>query len=315
MFEFQNVEFAEEKVKETDILICAIGYEERSFCILDMLRRRVLPNNILVFYFEGIEDYPDAKKYLDSLEDDILRVEMTYGQGNEVRKRVLDFVESQSSNESCIHIDYSSMPRNWYYQLPTDLHLLQRAEVFFWYVGGKYPVSYEAYPSAGIESYSVIGRPSLRMKKKRLHVIGLGYDVIRTKALLSILDPEMYSVCAAFGMGDKETDDNVHQVNSQIISQAVSETTFFMEDFAFMVAKLCEIANEYLPLGDVIFVPDGPKPLVMAMSLVPQIIKKEGISCLHVSRNNKCYEPVMVKPTERIFGFTVKNEKSCDESL
>ena len=36
----------------------------------------------------------------------------------------------------------------------------------------------------------------------------------------SILDPDMYSVCAAFEAGDKEMDDNVHLANAQIISQA-----------------------------------------------------------------------------------------------
>lgn len=306
MVEFQNIKLDVEDVRETDIFICAIGYEARSQYILKKIIQKICAHNILVFCFEGFEKNEDVKKYLESLDKDILQIKKDYLDGNEVREEIIKFLKEHYVLGSHIHIDYSSMPRNWYFRLPMDPYLLEKKDVFFWYVVGKYPVSYEAYPSAGIEAYSVIGRPSLRMKQKRLHVIGLGYDTIRTKALISILDPDMYSVCAAFGGGDKEIDENVHRANSQIIGQAVSEISFHMEDFSFMVAKLCEIASEYLPLGDIVFVPDGPKPLIMAMSLVPLVLKKEGVTCLHVSRNNKCYEPVKVDATETILGFAVK---------
>jgi len=313
MVEFQSVDFDIEEIKPIDIFICAIGYEGRSQHLLNRLKGKINASNILVFYFEDYKTHSHVKAYLDSLDETIVRSEKKYGDGECVRKEIIEFINEHFDSESHVHIDYSSMPRNWYCQLPLDSDVLKRDNVTYWYVGGKYPVSYDVYPSAGIEGYSVIGRPSLRMKNKRLHVIGLGYDTVRTKALISILDPDMYSVCDAFEAGDKEMDDNVHLANAQIISQAISEISLQMNDFSFMVAKLCEIAVEFLPLGDVIFVPDGPKPLIMAMSLVPLILKREGISCLHVSRNNQCYEPVMVEASEFISGFAVKESSKYME--
>lgn len=305
MIRFYNKVFNVEEVNWSDIFICAVGYEQRSQYLLNQIRDKIDPHNILVFYFDDFKKYEHVQNYLELLNKDIQCLEKKYEDGNEVKEEVIHFVQTHISGESAIHIDYSSMPRNWYCQLPMDNNLLQKEKVFFWYVEGKYPMSYDTYPSAGIESYSVIGTPSLRMGQKRLHVIGLGYDTIRTKALVSILDPDMYSVCAAFKTGDKEVEENVQQVNSQIISQAVSEAFLPLDDFSFMIAKLCEIATEYLPLGDVVFVPDGPKPLVMAMSLVPSILNRSGISCLHVSRNNKCYEPVKVMASKKILGFSL----------
>ena len=306
MVEFQNIDFDINNISETDIFICAIGYEERSQYLLNRLKDRIKVSNILVFYFEDYEKYPDVKNYLDLLDEKIVRLEAKYSDGDNVKREIAEFINQYFVEGNHIHIDYSSMPRNWYYQLPLNMEMSPNDRVNYWYVGGKYPMSYDAYPSAGIESYSVIGRPSLRMKPKRLHIIGLGYDSVRTKALISILDPDMYAVCAAFETGDHEMEENVHLANFQIISQAVSKISLQMNDFSFMVAKLCEIAIEFLPLGDVVFVPDGPKPLIMAMSLVPLILKREGISCLHVSRNNHCYESIVVEASESILGFTVK---------
>jgi hypothetical protein len=95
----------------------------------------------------------------------------------------------------------------------------------------------------------------------------------------------------------------VCEVNKHIIEQALSFVSLCTDDFKHMVARLCEIAYEYLPLGDVVLVPDGPKPLIMAMSLVPQLLGKEGVVCMHVSRNPKCREFVNVSATGTIIGF------------
>ena len=95
----------------------------------------------------------------------------------------------------------------------------------------------------------------------------------------------------------------VKEVNQQSIEQAVSCVSMHTDDFSYMTARLCEIAIEYLPLGDVIFVPDGPKPLIMAMSLVPQLLGKKGVVCIRIARNSQCHELIDVKPTDTILCF------------
>ena len=51
--------------------------------------------------------------------------------------------------------------------------------------------------------------------------------------------------------------------------------------------------------------PDGPKPLVFAMSMVPLLLEKLGVTCLHVSRNKEYYNAINVDPTDKIYGFSV----------
>ena len=79
-----------------------------------------------------------------------------------------------------------------------------------------------------------------------------------------------------------------------------------IEDFEFMVSKLCDTTNELLPAGDVILIPDGPKPLIFALSLVPNLVRKHGITCLHITRNNEHFEAVDVIATGTVHGFLVQ---------
>ena len=110
------------------------------------------------------------------------------------------------------------------------------------------------------------------------------------------------------GAKDDEMEKKVHEVNEHVLKQAVSSISLYTDDFSFLVARLCEVANEYLPMGDVVFVPDGPKPLIMAMSLVPQLLNKQGVVCMLVSRNLDCYEPLDVKPKKTILCFGFRGE-------
>ena len=121
-----------------------------------------------------------------------------------------------------------------------------------------------------------------------------------------------YPLCGAHGImqfcrkeKNMERGNNVNILNQQIISKAINELSFCFDDFSFMFSKLCEIANEYSIRGSVIFVPDGPKPLIFAMSLAVIYLNKEGISCLHICRNDQCKTYINVEPTDTILGFSV----------
>lgn len=303
MINLKNFCFDPTTIQAEDIFIGTIGYENRSEYLFKQICNKINPQNILLFYFDDYSNFDRLKKEVENLKAQYKMIERKYEEGNKVINDMISFVKERDSQEVHVHLDYSSMPRNWYCNLPMELHKLYPQKVTFWYVKGKYPKNYEVYPSSGIETYSLIGVSTLRAEQKRMHVIGLGYDVIRTKALLSIMDPEFYSVCSAHDNSDHDIGDNVQKMNIEIISQAFKSIEFNLDDFSFIYSKLCEMANEYNPIGDIIFVPDGPKPLIMAMALVPQTIAKPGISCLLVSRNKSCYEPIMVEPTNKIIGF------------
>ncbi len=307
MQKISNVLFKQENIKPNDVFICTVGYEERSRYLLNQMKNLISNENILVLFFEDLKGTNEIIAYIEEKRAlSIKTVEVRYEQGEDVADIIISFLTGLQDVTGNVYVDYSAMPRSWYSKLPVKMSRKLSSEVFFLYVVGEYPCDYKAYPSAGIDSYSIIGRPSLR-DKKRLHVIGIGYDSVRTEALLSILDPDMYAVCSAHFSKDDEMELKVREVNRQVLEQAVSSVSLSTDDFSFLVARLCEIANEYLPLGDVVFVPDGPKPLIMAMALVPQLIKKEGVVCMHVSRNLDCYEPMDVRPTDNVLCFGFKD--------
>lgn len=304
MMKVENIDFNIGTICNEDLFICAVGYEKRSFFLLKKFMEKIPKQNILIFCFEEFgKKYPDMYAEVESMPQ---RRKVSYDSGDKVEKTIVDFLENKEKGTA--YIDYSSMPRNWYTCLPITLAKISRIKCIYLYVSGRYPGNYEAFPSAGINSYSSVGTPSARVEKKRLHLIGLGYDVIRTKALISILDPDYFGVCYAHEENDREMIENVRNANNQIISQSVSQIRFYTNDFEFMIAKLSEVVRENLPLGDVILVPDGPKPLIMAMALIPQMLNKEGVICLFVSRNLTNYEPVDVEPTDKVLGFSIYEE-------
>lgn len=114
-----------------------------------------------------------------------------------------------------------------------------------------------------------------------------------------------YVTCNAYDMKRQDIEEKIRKLNKDIIEHGDNEVPLIIDDFSFMISKLCEIVNEYLPLGDVILVPDGPKPLIFAMALVPQILQKEGGICIFVSRNRQHYKPIKVSASGSICGFSV----------
>ncbi|MCM1063760.1 MAG: hypothetical protein NC420_04660 [Eubacterium sp.] len=313
MINLKNFWFDQTILQVEDIFIGAIGYENRSEYMFKQICKKIDSNNILLFYFDDYSNFDRLKNEIDDIKTKYKMIERKYEEGDKVINDIISFLEEKDLERTQIHVDYSSMPRNWYCNMPMGLHKLYPQKVIFWYVRGTYPQNYEVYPSSGIETYNIIGIATLRSEQKRMHVIGLGYDVIRTKALLSIMDPDLYSVCSVHDDSAQDIGDNVQKMNFEIISQAFKSIDFNLDDVSFIYSKLCEMANEYNPIGDIIFVPDGPKPLIMAMALVPQTIAKPGISCLLVSRNKSCYEPIMVEPTNKIIGFGIYDDEGQQE--
>ncbi len=311
MIRFVNQEFDKKILNEKDLFICAFGYESRSIALYKKIKSVILSSNIHAFIFDDYKKYDYMATQIDQvIEKKEAVTEMArYDSALVVCNSIKNLIQSKIESEETItvHIDYSSMPRRWYYRLPQLLRKILREndKAFFWYVAGMYPGDYEVYPSAGIDSFTVLGKPSLRIGTKRMHVIGLSYDAVRTSAMISILDPDSYITCNAYNKENKEIGDNVRLVNEQVISRANMEISLQIDDFSFMISKLCEISNEFLPLGDVILVPDGPKPLIFAMSMVPLLLGKAGVTCLHVSRNREYYSAVNVEATDKIYGFSV----------
>lgn len=307
-----NAEFSPQLINGDDLLVFSIGYEHRSYYIYDKiisLCSSIIP---MVFVFDDYTKYPHAQKKVDEIKKGNGQVYFYgYTDHQEIQKKIIDAVKKRvsESDKATIHIDYSAMPRSWYCKLPFLLERIIREQdrVYFWYSEGKYPPLYKEYPSAGIDSFSSFsGKPSLQIDNNRIHVLGLGYDAIRSQAILSITDPDYLVACYAYNPKRDGFLDSIINVNNLIVSRAAMTIALHVDDFSFMVSKLCETANELLPLGDVILIPDGPKPLIFAFSLVSDLLKKSGLTCLHILRNSKHFEAVDVEATGIVHGFSIQ---------
>ena len=303
---FENFEFS-----PNDIYIFAFGYEHRSYYLYDKLTKRFPSISPVVFVLDDYEKYAHTSAKVREVQAQSYAIYYnSYEDAKGFQEKVLQIINSKlpESEKIRVHIDYSSMPRSWYCKLPMLLENILRENdaVCFWYTEGKYPPTYEEYPSAGIESFPLFsGKPSLQIDSNRIHILGLGYDIIRSEAILSITDPNYLIACYAYNPNREGFLDSLKSVNSPILSRAAMTLSLHINDFAFMVSKLCETANELLPIGDIILIPDGPKPLIFAISLVPNLLNKSGITCLHISRNAEYFEPVDVEATGVTHGFLI----------
>lgn len=306
----QNRIFHKTHIDSRDLFVCCVGNEQRSSYLLNQVSNIIPCENMLIFTFDNLLNYSKENKLIVEKFKKSSSVG-NYEHAKDAQQLIIQFLKKhiESSLSVTIHIDYSSMPRSWYCSLPSMIESIMRKDdrVNFWYVVGEYPDDYTVYPSAGIRSFSLFsGRTSLRTDKKRTHAICLSYDTIRTQAILSMLDPDEYIACDAFDSSNRKIHDNVMEINAETIAHAVMSISLHTDDFSFMVAKLCEVVRDFSPQGDVILVPDGPKPLIFAMSLVPEFAQLDGVMCLHIVRNTQHFTPVDVIPTNRIVGFSVE---------
>lgn len=313
MIQFVNQEFDISKINPNALFVCALGYEERSYYLLDLMKKRLCSENIVAFVFQSYLSKTDKPQRANGKETQgITVIEAIYEECEKFYDKVSELVDQRAEDNPIeIHFDYSYMPRRWYCKLPSLLSEILRPgdNAFFWYSEGSYPDDYTQYPRAGIQSFVPFsGTASLRTESKRTHIIALSYDKVRTEGTLSILDPEAFITCNAYDSSTREIHENVLEINESIISRAILSVSLHMDDFFFMLSKLCELANEFLPIGDVILVPDGPKPLIFAISLVPELLNKPGVTCLHIMRNKREDKPLDVLPNQKVIGFAISKD-------
>ena len=299
--------------KTKNIIIAVSGYESRS---TEFIKRYL--NNLHNKDFEhlilGFDNYKDLHS---RHENDLWYInnkfeieEIKISEVQKLKDLLLNKIRSIISNEYTkinIHVDYSCMPRNWYCNIPK--YLLQcngvTIDLIMWYTQGIY--SDTEYPTAGISDFSRFsGYPSLN-PFKRHHIFSLGFDNIRTYAIYRVLDPD--SLLCVIAKRNKYLQ-KVYDDNKEIISQADFVINLPINDFVVSFSRIIEIIKSLPKNHDVILVPDGPKPFILAFSLIPEFIDQMGITCLHVARRHVAdIQPTNVLPdlSEEIIGVKLIN--------
>lgn len=297
--------------------VFVFGYEQRSAYLAKQLLNRISNGELIPipFIFNDYKKCPYIDELITELKNlGVEPIPVTYQDGN----KILDIVTNSLDCSLCnnIYVDYSSMPRSWYSRFPKLITCSQKnvSSVVFWYAKGQYKAENDKFPNTCVQDEIEVfsGRATLRPLNERSHIFCLGYDSIRTHAIISVIDPSYYGVAIASPTDHPNIRETVIDRNTKLIGPASFQLELPIEDFNFMVSKLSDISNNLLSKGDVILVPDGPKPLIMACSMVPDILEKHGVVCLHVKRHKDLYEPVDVTATGEVYGFILsKNTYDC----
>lgn len=299
-----NNETSFEAIKQNDLFVCAFGSETRSIALFKRAIK-ILPNaNIISFSFDAlVKCNPDVLQVSNAIQG----YSIDYYNWDEAISIIIEKYQA-SVGPVNIHIDYSCMPRGWYTRMPESIvpQLRTGDKLYFWYTEVD---AYDSIPNTGICGIEYFfGKPTIRPNNKRVHIIALGFDSIRTQAITNKLDPDAYITCYAFDPRNQKIRKKVEKQNDDIISNAILSFAFHINNFELMLARLCEISYELQYEGDVILVPDGPKPLIFAMSLVPLLLDKTGITCVHFRRNPSNESGYKnTKASNRIVGFSVAN--------
>lgn len=307
-----------------DLFVACIGYEDRSYFIYKKLVDRLEPKRILLFAIDDFASYDSARRVIaDARANGIECCIVKYNDAEQVQKKIVITAQDIFRENECskIHIDYSSMPRGWYCKIPELLeHVLPSSgEVFFWYTEGEYEQFENEYPTVGIDSYTLYsGKPSL-LERKRTHFIGVGYDSIRTNGIITLLNPEIVITCEANNPTRTDVWETIKRNNREIFNESFMNLSLDITDIEFMIAKMCGIVNEVYSIAnsDIILVPDGPKPLIFVMSMLPWLCDEQGICCLHIKRNDKIFKARNVRAlrndlnssfsqNDHIIGFSLK---------
>lgn len=306
------------------LFVSVSGYESRSsFLVRQVLQQpRRANDRFLIVGFEDLSDKlsrPQNDEFYDSENLPITNCGTSRDAMfiNRVVEELAALLSAGDAPDSIqVHIDYSCMPRHWYCPLPEILEseLRENDRAFFWYTPGLYNET--IYPTAGTSDFHIFsGRASLSAKF-RTHLFGLGFDRVRSQAIWSVLDPRNL-VCF---YGDPAVNpayvERVRSDNREVLDAASFTFTVPVTDFSAAFSKIRSAVFQFRQLGDVVIVPDGPKPLVFASSLVPMTLDDlSGVVCFHVSkRKMEGFTPVDVPAAGEPLGFSIRSRRASDSA-
>lgn len=309
------------QIKEITLFVFVITCEERSVYAYNQLRSHVdfSKDNLLCFIIEDYdcEQIEHNVSMINHEEIEIYRLKKEkYKDFIDIIRDRIETLRRKDENVK-ICFDYSSMPRYFYVKGFLDIYamLAINDELTCIYAQGDYVTDIDNYATTGADEFILLcGKASIN-PQSRTHVIGLGYDKNKTEAICSVIDPNRLVSCyAAPNTTNAQMESKIREMHFNTINSSVIKLSFNINDFIYIFRKLHALAFELKFKGDVIFLPDGPKPLILAQSIIPMFSEKVGIMSFFISSHKKHVNNVDVKPTGVFTNFKIKKWE-CLESI
>jgi len=276
-----------------DIGLFASGYETRANSLATRFSLEQFAEP-LVFGFKESNAVPQRQRNDEfyrnkwSIEPEILSAEAPGAIAGALQGKV-----NTGADEVRIFLDISSMSRSWYADAINWARFSpgpSRIILDFGYQSGIYP---DVYPSRTVAETTTLsgfeGQSDVRLQT--VAIMGLGYDPVTPHAVLEDLQPDLKYAFLARGTSPA----------ALALALSLNKATLDEIDGDVVILPLMSIQEAYRSLGEmslphagirnVVFVPLGPKPHVLASLLVAA--KNEEITCLHVKGSHVAFTDVL----------------------
>lgn len=307
-FDFEKISKSFARIKKPILFIFFCDYEERSLTQFNHLTEKNKEHeiNFLCFRSKSYRKICSIEKNTKIITNfKINPIEVDIENHEKVWVIIKEHISNEFSNDAQIYIDYSSMPRNWYCMLANKVISgeLGRNSALI-YSHGEYFDS--PYPYVGYgDFHKFSGRPNIASTRETT-IFGLGFDSTRTHGIWSFLDPQLSISVIARSPNNNSHCERVIRENPEILSASDIIIEVNINKFHDMLSTLVDLSRKYKTFGDIALVPDGPKPMIIAMSLVPYYLNEKGVYCWHVDHvESGKNTPIDVKPSGEFFGFGV----------
>lgn len=314
--EIENVCDFKSDDKYTNIFIGICGFENRTNMMIQEIHRNMYKYEIeigIIFNeYRDLNETIRSKKIYEKYNTDLF--EMQFGDiENEIPRLIQKILQERSSEKNLnINIDISGMPRYFYCSLPIELgkYMKDGDKLKIWYVPGEYVES--EFPTAGISKLvRFSGKPSLQ-PQKRAHILGLGFDSIRSEGMLTVLDPSYLITYYSNPSVNESYTDRIQKDNKEIIDKSKLVIPMNIFDCESSLSKLVSMVHSLMDEFEVVIVPDGPKIFILLSSLIPEIINCEGVICLHINSNRKKKNQYIdVNAIGKPIGILFSKEQNC----
>ncbi len=179
-------------------------------------------------------------------------------------------------------VDYSVMTRSWYGAIlswaATREDGSPRVEIDFVYTHGKYARMFDPLEISDI--VSIPGFEGISSGSRRTTAFfGLGFDKYATLAVLDRIEPDEV-FCFIAAASDPAVGDFVRENNSELVQMAAAVVELPVRNVAESFRIICEYVLLIDSDTEVVTVPMGPKPHVLASLLAAHRMPR--VACVHV---------------------------------
>jgi len=296
IFEVQTVDMPDILSRKFDLCIFASGYEERCIHCPSLLSPDVVKRAVVFSFNEKVEH--NQRRRNDEFFDEQWpgdRVHLSTDDDMPIYE-YMNEVNSGFEGEVRILMDYSSMSRLWYAALLNWVRTYSgpaHLKVYFVYACGTYRKSI-----APLVIKDILAIPGCEGNPRPTHetaaVFGLGYEGESTLAVFDKLEAKYnYAVIANPG-ASPDAPKIARDKNSDLLEERPTVLEYSLLDLESTYIKLGELISVHRMKDNIVLVPMGPKPHILACILLA--MRFQEITLLRVSghrfENGEQSEPV-----------------------